>query len=258
MGLEADIAPRMNGDGMVLSDDVVQIRRFLNGSDTPSTTPNEFQRADSSPFISRGDGAINTADVVQTRRYQNGTDPLQTAGGPTMPSGGPSALTAEFKESGDDSKSPEGNRGEVRVENVNGSAGQTVTINIRVNPDGEAEYGFVLNYDSSVLSNPVVGAGNAGALVRSCNIVTAGQINCSIGGFATNQAGSSDVGIGEIEAGDNQILVTVTFRIAAKAQTGTTSLTLSEVNASNDAAQLFTPTATGGTVTILQRRQRTY
>ena len=178
--------------------------------------------------------------------------------GPTMPSGGLPALTAEFNQSGDESKTPEGNLREVRVESASGNTGQTVTVNIRVNAVDEAEYGFVLNYDSSLLSNPVVGAGNAGALVRSCNIATAGQINCSIGGFSKNQVGSSDAGIGEIGAGDNQILVTVTFTIAAKAQPGTTSLTLSDVNASSDAAQLFTPTATGGAVTIRHLRQRTY
>lgn len=254
-GFEADIATRPNGDTEILSNDVVQIRRFLNGTDTPSTTPNEFQRADSSPIGTRGDGALDTTDVVQTRRYQNGSDAKQPAGGPTVPSGGPPALTAEFNQSGDESKTPEGNRREVRVENASGSAGQTVTVNIQVNAVGnEPEYGFIINYDSSVLSNPVIGAGNAGASVRSCNIATAGQINCSVGGFLNNQIGSSDAGIGEIGAGNNQILITVTLRITAKAQPGTTSLTLSNVNASSDAAQLFMPTATNGTVTIRHRR----
>jgi len=257
-GFEADTAPRMTGDGDILSSDVVQIRRFLNGTDTPSTIPNEFQRADSSPIGTRGDGALDTTDVVQTRRYQNGSDAKQPAGGPTQPGGGMATLSAEVNKTIAESKSPEGNLREVRVENVSGSAGQTVTVNIRVNAGGEAEYGFILNYDSSVLSNPVIGAGNAGASVRSCNITTAGQINCSVGGFPNNQIGSSDAGIGEIGAGNNQILITVTFRIAAKAQPGTTSLTLSNVNASSDAPQLFTPTATNGTVTIRHRRQRMY
>ena len=98
---------------------------------------------------------------------------------------------------------------------------------------------------------PVIGAGNAGASVRSCNTATAGTINCSVGGFPNNQMGSSDSGIGEIGAGTNQILITVTFTIAANAMPGTTPLTLSNVNASSDAPQLFTPTATNGMVTIL-------
>ncbi|MBA2737923.1 MAG: carboxypeptidase regulatory-like domain-containing protein, partial [Pyrinomonadaceae bacterium] len=54
-----------------------------------------------------------------------------------------------------------------------------------------------------------------------------------------------------IAAGNNQILITVTFTVAANAPVGATPLTLSNVNASSDAPQLFTPTATGGKVTIL-------
>jgi len=251
-GFEADISPRPNGDNLVQSDDVVQIRRFLNGTDTPSTTPNEFQRADSSPYASKGDGAIDTTDVVQTRRYQNGSDLPQTAGGPTQPGGTTTTLTNGFNKTTAQLQSPEGNPREVRVESASGSAGQMVTVNIRVNAVGnESEYGFIINYDTSVLSNPVIGAGNAGASVRSCNIATAGTINCSVGGFPNNQMGSSDAGIGEIAAGNNQILITVTFTIAANATPGTTPLTLSNVNASSDAPQLFTPTATNGTVTIL-------
>ncbi|MBA2737137.1 MAG: carboxypeptidase regulatory-like domain-containing protein, partial [Pyrinomonadaceae bacterium] len=41
------------------------------------------------------------------------------------------------------------------------------------------------------------------------------------------------------------------FTVAANAPVGATPLTLSNVNASSDAPQLFTPTATNGTVTIL-------
>jgi len=251
-GFEADIAPRPNGDTNILSDDVVQIRRFLNGTDAPSTVPNEFQRADSAPIGTRGDGAIDTTDVVQTRRYQNGTDAKQPAGGPTMPGGARQSSTDEFNKTTSELQSPEGNPREVRVESASGSAGQMVTVNIRVNAVGnESEYGFIISYDSSVLSMPVIGAGNAGASVRSCNIATAGTINCSVGGFPNNNPTSSDPGIGEIAAGNNQILITVTFTIAANATPGTTSLTLSNVNASSDTPQLFTPTATNGTVTIL-------
>jgi hypothetical protein len=256
-GFEADTSPRPNGDTNILSDDVVQIRRFFNGTDTPSTTPNEFQRADSSPIATRGDGQILSDDVVQTRRYQNGSDAKQPAGGPIAPSGARETLTDGFNKTTDELQSPEENPREVRVENASARAGQTVTVNIRVNAVGnESEYGFILDYDSSVLSNPVVGAGTARASVRSCKIATVGQVNCSVGGFANNLAGSSESGIGESAAGNNQLLITVTFTIAANAQPGTTSLALSQVNASSDAPQLFTPTATGGTVTILAPTRR--
>ncbi|MEJ7863300.1 MAG: choice-of-anchor Q domain-containing protein, partial [Pyrinomonadaceae bacterium] len=84
-GFEGDVSPRPNGDSMVQSNDVVQVRRFQNGTDTPSTSSNELQRADSAPFATKGDGCIRSDDVVQTRRYQNGTTPPELASGPTSP-----------------------------------------------------------------------------------------------------------------------------------------------------------------------------
>jgi len=251
-GFEGDVASRPNGDGSILSNDVVQVRRFLNGTHTIDPSVNEFQRADSFPFATKGDGAINSADVVQTRRYQNGTSPQQTAGGPLQAGGAKQSLTDEVEKPEAESKAPEGNPREVRVENATGSAGQTVTVNIRVNAVGnEAEYGFILSYDQTKLSNPVIGAGTAGASVRSCNIATAGTINCSVGGFPNNNPTSSDAGIGETGAGTNQLLITITFTVAANAPVATTAPALSNVNASSDAPQLFTPTATNKTVTIL-------
>jgi len=251
---EADVSPRPSGDTLIMSDDVVQIRKFLNGTDVADQTTDEFQRADSAPFASRGDGRILSDDVVQTRRYQNGTDPKQLASGPMTASLARPAidsLVAELSQT-DYENALMGNPREVRVENASGSAGQMVTVNIGVNAVGnEAEYGFIINYDTNVLSNPVVGAGTAGVSVRSCNIATVGQINCSVGGVPNNQVGSADGGIGELAAGNNQLLITVQFTIAANAPPGTTPLTLSNVNASSDAAQLFTPTARNGTVTIL-------
>nr|MBA2735792.1 hypothetical protein [Pyrinomonadaceae bacterium] len=241
---EGDITSRPNGDGSILSNDVVQMRKFLNGTDTINLTTDEFRRADSAPFASRGDGKILSDDVVQARRYQNGTNPKQTVGGP---------MTQSFARTDDEfdnqgaklSKTTSenavlGNPREVRVESASGSAGQMVTVNIRVNAVGnESEYGFIITYDTSVLSNPVIGAGNAGASVRSCNSTTTpGQINCSVGGFPNDP---NQNGIGEIAAGNNQILITVTFTVAPNAPVGVTSLTLSNVNASSDAPELFRP-----------------
>ncbi|MEQ1923641.1 MAG: hypothetical protein ABL952_14130, partial [Pyrinomonadaceae bacterium] len=84
VGFEADVAPRSNGDGAILSTDVTQIRRFVSGLDMPSTEPNEFQRTDSAPRSTLGDGALNSSDVVQARRYAGGLDPLTAAGGPAV------------------------------------------------------------------------------------------------------------------------------------------------------------------------------
>ncbi len=251
---EADVAPRPNGDGAIGDIDVTQIRRFLNKTDTANQTTTEYQRADSSPRATRGDGIINTADVIQARRVRNGTDARQIAGGPTTGSFALATvlnfvdpveqrLLGEFL-------NPTGATG-ISVENASGSAGQTVTVNIRVNPGGqEAEFGFILNYDQTKLSNPVIGAGNAGSTVRSCNTGVAGQVNCSVGGFPVNSLGSSDPSIGEIAGTSNQILITVQFLVAANAPAGTTPLTITNSNASTDDPTLLTVAPTNGTVTI--------
>jgi hypothetical protein len=256
LSYEGDVTLRPTGDGNILSDDVVQIRKFLNGTNTPDYSTNEFQRADASPFNTLGDGRIFSDDVVQARRYQNGINPKQPAGGPMTPN---AARTSDMVDNLFDTLSKtvvenvmNGVQRQVRVENASVGAGQNVTVNIRVDAQGdESEYGFILTYDQTKLSNPTVGAGTAGASVRSCNIATIGQINCSVGGFPNNNALSSETGIGEIAVGVNQLLMTVTFTVAANAAPGDTPLSLSNVNASSDAPQLLFPTATGGTVTIL-------
>lgn len=254
-GVEADVAPRPNGDGAVQSNDVVQVRRFLNGTDTFDTSTNEFQRADSSPFSSKGDGQIASDDVVQARRYVNASAPPQPAGGPTAPGGQPARAVAAVKSKtagrASGLNTVNTHQRQLRVESATASAGAMVTVNIRVDSMGnEAEYGFILNYDSTRLTNPVVRAGTAGASVRSCNTATAGRVNCSVGGFPNNNPTSSDSGIGEIAAADNQILITVTFTVAANAPTGTPPLTLTNVNASSDLPALLPITSMDGTVTI--------
>ena len=128
-------------------------------------------------------------------------------------------------------------------------------VNIPVDALGdESAYGFRLAYTQAILTNPSVAIGTAGGS-RLCNTATPGQINCSVNNFPNNNPASSTDQISEIAAGNNQLLVKVTFTIAATAQSGTTSLTLSNVNASNDAGQSLaippTPPATvSGTVTI--------
>jgi len=136
-----------------------------------------------------------------------------------------------------------------------GSAGeeqeQTVLVNIVVNAVGdEAEYAFTLNYDASVLRKPIIGVGNTTATVRMCNTQVGGAIKCSVGGFATNNPLSIDAGIGEIEAGDNQILMTVQFTVTGNAPSGETQLKLSKVNAASDAPQLLTVVGTPTNVVV--------
>ena len=91
-GTESDIAGRPGGDGIIQSNDVIQVQRFQIGLDQPYQS-NEFQRADSAPFSVRGDGQIQSNDVVQAQRFQIGLDALQFAGGPLTSSGNLQSLT---------------------------------------------------------------------------------------------------------------------------------------------------------------------
>lgn len=80
-GFEGDVSPRPQGDGVMNSTDVIQIRRFASALDTPNPAFNEAQRADCAPRATRGDGQLNSADVIQVRRYASGLDPIEPAGG---------------------------------------------------------------------------------------------------------------------------------------------------------------------------------
>jgi hypothetical protein len=262
---EGDVDPReTNGNQLIQSGDVVQMRRFLNRSDTPNASTNEFQRADSSPFNPAtgtfGDGFIRSDDVVQTRRYQNRSDPMQPAAGPTgPPSMSDQAMSDQAMvesgggggESASGAAAPGNHRRHLQVQNASGSAGTTVTVNILVDSVGdEAGYGFTINYDQNVLTAPVVRIGAAGG-TRSCNTrTTPGQIFCGVDTFPTNRTGEEQ--IGEIAPGDAVVLVSVTFTISGTAAPNTTTaVTLTEVNASDDTPPLALEISSqGGTVTI--------
>jgi hypothetical protein len=266
-GFESDVAPRNGGDGVVQSNDVVQVQRFQIGLDLPFQT-NELQRADSAPFSSKGDNLLQSNDVVQTQRYQIGLETLQNAAGP-------GALVETIAQN--EALKPEETATEiiafeppkplskktvttatatlahrrVQVQNASASAGQQVQVNILVDADGdESAYGFRVSYNQTILTNPVTAIGTAGGS-RLCNTATAGQINCSINNFPDNNPSSSTDQIGEIHTGDNQQLLRITFTIAASAPGGMTPITLSNVNASNDAANNLTITSQNGSVTVL-------
>lgn len=244
---EGDVASRPNGDGLIQSDDVVQIRSFLTNPNLIDPTGSEFQRADSAPIETKGDGMLASDDVVQVRRYIT-TDALQLAGGPAQ-----SNLSAVMSRVlRNDWLSAAASPRKLRIENADSSRNQQVTINIRADAAGdEAEYGFSLIYDSDVLGNPQIAGGEtAGAAVRACFNNAPGQINCSVGGFPNNRTGSSSSGIGEIASGSNQILLKVTFTVARNAATGFTGLALSGVNSSNERAESLTMTSANGTVNI--------
>ena len=141
---------------------------------------------------------------------------------------------------------------ELRVESAMGSAGNPVTVNIRVDAVGnESQYGFAVMFDPNVLSFSNFAAGETGAATFSCNTTaTAGRVRCDVGAFPNNAAGTGAT-IREINAGNNQLLIKVIFTVNANAQANTTSaVTLNSASASDENATSITPAVTGGTVTI--------
>ena len=83
-GLEADVAPRPNGNGSVSLTDWVQTGRFASAADT-AAEGSEFQRADCAPRATSGNGLLSISDWVQAGRYAAGLDPVIPAAGPTAP-----------------------------------------------------------------------------------------------------------------------------------------------------------------------------
>lgn len=262
-GFEADVAPRATGDGVVLSNDVIQVQRFQIGLDQPFQS-NEQQRADSAPFVARGDDVVQSNDAVQAQRYQIGLEAPQTAAGPaaraplgesqSLPPAANKTVTTE-NVSGESSETRTDNTAAVpaaprlvHVQSTGGIIGQQVQVNILVDAMGdESAYGFTLSFNPAILTSPTTTIGSAGGS-RLCNTNVAGRISCSIINFPDNNPSSSTDQIGEILPGNNQVLLRITFTIAPSAPSGVTPLTLSNVNASDDAATNLSISSQNGAV----------
>lgn len=265
-GFEADVAPRNAGDGVVLSNDVIQIQRFQIGLDQPDQA-NELQRADSAPFASRGDEIVQSNDVVQAQRYQIGLDALQSAAGPSgfaALAENQSSASADHKTNTIENPSVEtttktegsnpdlgGLPRNLQIQDTSGGVGQQVVVNVLVDAVGdESAYGFTLLFNPAIFTNPTTAIGTAGGS-RLCNTNVAGRISCSIINFPNNNPTSSTDQIGEILPGNNQQLLRVTFTIAATAPAGAVTIAFSNVNTSNDAAANLQISSRSGTITVI-------
>lgn len=155
-GFEGDVSPRPNGNGIADSTDVIQLRRFATGLDTPGVGTNEAQRADAAPLATNGDGVINSGDVIQGRRFSTGLDPLTPAGGPTGPSIIPESVSSLI----DDVYAYFFGR-EMRIGSESSVEVGQVTVPVEMVPYGdEAGISFTLEYDARLLSNPRVDLGD--------------------------------------------------------------------------------------------------
>jgi hypothetical protein len=248
-GLEGDVASRFSGNGIFQASDIVQLRLFQIGFSLPNAEYNEFQRTDVAPIGTLGDGCIKANDIVQGRLYQIGFSSPRTAGGPQFDAGNCNLSLSE-----NDDKASEATFGGarvVRIENASGSAGNPVTVNIRVDALGdESEYQFRVNFDPAVLSYASTAAGTVNAGTTFCNLLMAGQLDCSVGAFP-DMGGGGNPFIGEIAAGANQLLSRITFNVNGMASPNTqTALTLTSISASDDLANNLAISGVNGMVTV--------
>lgn len=212
-GLEGDIAPRPNGDGSIISTDVVQIRRFVSGLDTPNPATNEAQRADSAPRSTLGDGILNSSDVVQARRYASGIDPLTSASGPV------SSFMPESVSSMIDELIGYFSGRELRIGELFTESETQINVPIELTPNGdEVSLSFTIEYDPKMLSNPRVSLGQfapAGSTL-TFNLNEPGRIGIVIDSTESMTASAMALSI-----------VLLTFDVVAKAD-GETAISLTD------------------------------
>ncbi len=171
-GLEADVAPRGNPNGVVSISDWVQVGRFAAGLDVAAEGI-EFQRADCSPIATRGNGVISIADWVQAGRYATGLDPVVSASGPSGPNsdsdtasnvGSPVASLTHLPEPVNAARSI------VRATPVLDRSTRSFSFIIQIETPGDAHaLGFSLNFDPTRLR--FAGASSSAELSRATFLV---------------------------------------------------------------------------------------
>ncbi len=222
-GFEADVSPRPGGDGQVELDDYRQIALMWRGLSGPLSRA-EFQRADCAPRQTKGDGQIELDDYIQAGRYFTQRDPLSEAGGPDTPTpllpevfdyrqGVLTALVETVLQ-----------QRTIRMGQATVNANGTVSVPLELVALGmEHSLSLSLNYDTNLLSNPVVGPGSgapAGASVFDIST----QVNQGRIGVAFSFPPNNDVGY---QAGTYQFAV-VTFTINPNATALTAALSFGD------------------------------
>ncbi len=202
---EGDVAPRPNGnDGLLSVDDAEQVRRFVAGLDTDFIY-NEFQRADMSPLDGGGNGILSVADVMQLRRFGSGLDPKADATGPNVSSG----LAPKTVPGKNATMMPR----EIKAERIT-RIGNQLHVGIRLEAQGdETGIGFGLEFDTAVLSNPVVSHGpDASGSVLTVN--SSDLVNGKLGVLLDRAPASP------FTAGNGQVL-TIVFDVSVTAGSST-------------------------------------
>ena len=238
-GLEGDVATRNAGSGVVDAGDVVQVRRFVTGLDTPVATHNEFQRADTAPAATKGDGALNATDVIQARRYAAGLDGPQSAGGAGQaPPMGPIAPPADQEAAAVGS---EADARAMSLGSVNAVTGSRVSVPVEMTASGdEIAASFTIRYDDTRLANPTVAmaGGPRDGVTLTANAKEPGVIRVLI---------DSNTPFGATKGGG---LIDITFDVLASAPSGDTPIEIEDTVISDAAANSLKSNITPGRISI--------
>jgi uncharacterized protein (TIGR03437 family) len=222
VGLEADVAPRPNGNGSVTIVDWTQVGRFVAGLDT-ATNGSEFQRADCAPRDTFGNGSLTIADWVQAGRYAVGLDATVAAAGPTSPA---AMLPARAE--------TESTR-TVRARAASLQRGQINAVQLTLDAAGnEHALGFTVNYDPTLLSFYRATAPNGTTLTINAKQTARGQL----GVLLALPSGKT------FEAGQ-QSLLTLEFIPNGGAETVTTRLSFGNQVVTSEAADAAATTLSG-------------
>ena len=221
-GFEGDVAGGQPGgsgipNGLITSGDITRILNLVAHNATPNPNVNEYQRADCAPTGTFGNGILTSGDITVALRYANG-DLI----GVRNPAAGPGSGLRQ-------TQSPNGNGprvrslmlapGDVSVLGARATPGGTAAIDIELEGQGvEAGFSFTLEFDTGVLSNPLVTLGTDAAAYSNFFTVNTSQVSSGRVGivYATNPA------LALTPAGPKQI-IHATFSVNPSAVVGTTT-----------------------------------
>jgi hypothetical protein len=233
-----DVSSRPNGDGQLLSADVIVERQFVVGTQTPDA--NEFIRADVAPLASHGDGVLTAGDTIQVRRYVAGLDPMDFVPGTFR------ALRPVFepwKNVVDDLNSIWTQRVVSVVQSDTSPAGKVVLYVDMDSQGDEAAVAFTLGFDPKKLANPLV------SLAPDASFETVLTTNT-----AKSDEGQLAILVDTTDALANGRLVTITFDVVGNTAGETTTVAFTDAitkDSTADAEGNLLPTRfISGAVTI--------
>lgn len=235
-GIEGDVAGRNAGNGGFEAADVVQMRRFVSGLDTPVATHNEYQRADTAPANTKGDGSLNATDLVQVRRYVAGLDTSVPSGGAGAPNPAPIAPPAIER--------PNGEVSELTIGNANAlnKASIRVPVSLRANGD-ETAVSFTIRYDTSKFFDPTVelAAGLPDGVTLTANTKEPGSIRILVDATTALAFASKDA----------QALINLGFSVRESAAPGSSYFEVEGLVISDAAANELSGKVVRGMVSIV-------